>query len=298
LSFPPLSGAIYRQGRWYYCFVLVTLPELVTRLTTVLEQLAAIGVSLKPSSRFDSYIRELEAAVPLQYTTPPAVVARRWHRLLVEVGDLEQIVQSLGADPPIAGWIALLEESLSGSFLRTEEQKHSRARDIQFELLLAAVLRNCGYHPVFAEPDIRVDIAGTSIGIAAKRPRSRARLQTTVKAAAKQIIALQLQGLVAVDISVIANPEDKHLTTRDFAATHAWVAGEGSKLAKYIAATIGARFGAGNIFGVLARFSMPIWEPADRRMSFVNQWPIISLVGTADPRHKICDDLYGKLMAA
>ena len=162
-------------------------------------------------SRLPHYLREIEAALSYEYAIPPANVIGRWHRMLVDIDDLTNIVETL-CGSSLQGWRSSISSVLSGGLLRTDEIKHSRARDTQFELVLATMLARAGYHPRLEEPDLVVEIRGREIGIAAKRPRSRPKLQHVAKRAGHQIVRSNIPGIVAMDATIVANPEDKHLT--------------------------------------------------------------------------------------
>ncbi len=271
--------------------------DLLVRAELLVAQLEAAGIPVKAGSRFDQYVAELRSALPHECGSPPEAILRRWHRLLIEVEDLADIVTTLSTPPATAGWKERVRESLSGNFLRTEEVNHSRARDIQFELILAAQLRKCGYATAFQEPDVIATIEDTRIGIAAKRPRSRQKLQKVAKEAARQVIKTDTQGIVAIDVTVVANPDDRHLATNNEAATQDLIEEQGRRIGRYLAATIGSRFGTSHIFAVLSRLTIPVWVPEERMLAFANQWTIATLIGANDSRWRICEELRDKMLA-
>jgi hypothetical protein len=188
-------------------------------------------------------------------------------------------------------WNELVEQTLSGSPLRTEEANHSRARDVQFELLVAALFRRIGYSVSLEEPDIVAERNSHRIAIAVKRPRSRTKLRRNIHDAGKQIVRLNLQGLIAIDTTVLMNPADQHLTTRDAGVAYDAVTEQASNLSKYIASIAGVRFGTANIFGVLTRIAMPVWHPTDRILSFLNLWSVVGMIPPGDERRAVIEQI-------
>jgi hypothetical protein len=276
----------------------LTFTELLQRANILVQRLRSAGVDINPSSRLAAYVRELEAIIPLQYRTPPEEMLRRCHRSLIEVEDLAEAVEAVSSSPEIVGWHGLAEECVGGAFLREDDARNVRPRNAQFELVLASLLRRAGYLPEFAEPDVLVKIVGHEVAIAAKRPSSRAKVQKLAKEGAAQIIDRNLQGLVAVDMSVVANPLNKHLVSTNFAAAQRFVVEQARRLAQHVAGTIGVRFGTTHVFGAITRFTLPVWEPRQRHLSFANQWTIVALVPPSDSRRVICEDLLARGLAA
>ncbi len=274
-----------------------TLPELCDSATTLIDELRRSGVPIHPSSRLAAYQRELIKAVP-STLGPTGDQMRRWHRTLIEVNDLFTIVQQLSKPPAISGWEQRTREALSGSFLRSEDSKNTRARNTQFELVLAASFRSAGYEPKLEEPDVVVTMSVGRVGVAAKRPSSATNLGHTIRDAGRQIGALKLPGLIAVDATVLINPEDSEITTSDFEKEEARVASHAIDVAKRFAAIAGDKVGTEYVFGVMVRACVPIWEPHIPRMSFVERWPVVSLVGENDIRYQCCRDLAVNLRGA
>ena len=87
--------------------------------------------------------------------------------------------------------------------LPNEDRSHSKGRDAQFELFVAAVCQNAGLHPVAREePDVTCHIEGIKFGIAAKRIKSVTNLKKHVRKAAQQIEGAGFPGMIALDTNV------------------------------------------------------------------------------------------------
>jgi len=197
-----------------------TFPHLRDRTAALIAFLEANGVRVNPSSRLAQYLKQLNAAVAADgVTVPKGLDLAIWHRCLIEVADLDLVARSLSIAPGVKGWKEALSRALSGGVVRTDEIKHSPARDIQFELIIASMFCRAKYEVDLAEPDVVVTSETPQIGIAAKRPRSFNNLDEMIKKADKQIKGSGLQGIIALDLSIIAAPGDEHITTRDFQAT-------------------------------------------------------------------------------
>lgn len=84
-----------------------------------------------------------------------------------------------------------------------EDDRNPWARNTQFELLVAAILRLAGFASVsMSEPDIRIDSIAGSFGIAAKRLRSAKhwKWQQHVRKATRQLRHQKLQGFLAFNL--------------------------------------------------------------------------------------------------
>src|SRR5689334_10391943 len=260
----------------------ITFPQLRDRAIALLDRLGQLGVVVPPGSRLLRYLSELQTAAIEQYSDPPEAVRRVWHRLLAEVDDFETIVTSLGHRPEVEGWREKLQVALGGGVVRTDEVRHSPARDIQFELLVAAVFRRAGYAVQLAEPDILISTTIGPFGIAAKRLYSLTKVEANIRKAAKQIAGANCPGIIATDVSILINPKDVELNVRIFDAANRYVLHRATNATKHVAANVGLRVGTEAIAGVLGYAAIPTWEPTERRMSYIKRWPMLFLVGTGD----------------
>jgi hypothetical protein len=102
-----------------------------------------------------------------------------------------------------AVWIRKVETALGGHFLAADDRDDAKARSEQFELYLAAVLFAAGNPVEFAEPDLVVQTQHGRLAIAAKRPRSEAKIRKNVIKGARQVRRHAIDGVVAVDLSFV-----------------------------------------------------------------------------------------------
>lgn len=273
-----------------------TFPDLMDRTNKLIDALSNAGLTPKPTSRLIEYQRELAKAVPSK-SAPSSYQLKRWHRLLIEVSDLFMVVQELSKPPAVRGWDQKMAEVLSGAFFSSGNSTNPRPRNTQFELVVAASLRSGGYEVQLEEPDIVAEMSVGSVGVAAKRPSSVANLSHTVRDAGQQIVKFCGPGLIAVDATILVNPDDGQFTTQDFLKTEATVAAHAIDVAKRIAAIAGKKVGTEYVFGVIARVCVPTWEPHIPRMSYIERWPVVALVGENDARYHCCRDLVVRLRA-
>lgn len=98
---------------------------------------------------------------------------------------------------------AKLEMMLSGHPIERLD-KNPLARNTQFELFVAAMLRVGGLDVSFEEPDLRMQfLRNESIGVAAKRLGAAGKLERRVKGAVEQIERSEIRGLVALNLDVL-----------------------------------------------------------------------------------------------
>jgi hypothetical protein len=81
-----------------------------------------------------------------------------------------------------------------------EEKRSTKPRDFQFELLAGAIFAQTGLPTRSAEPDLRVELDGQTIGIPVKRVQSGNRLAPNITAAREQLEGQHLKGVIVVDV--------------------------------------------------------------------------------------------------
>ncbi|HWS72797.1 MAG TPA: hypothetical protein VN605_11815 [Thermoanaerobaculia bacterium] len=255
------------------------------RTAELIEFLVANGIRVHPSSRLPQYLKQLNAAAKVDgVTVPKELDLAIWHRCLIEVDDLNLVARSLSAAPEVAGWKDAVSCALRGGVVRTDEIKHSPARDIQFELIIASMFRRAAYQVELAEPDVVLTSETPPIGVAAKRPRSLNNLDNIIGDADKQIARSGLHGILALDLSLVVAPTDAHISTTDF---H-----EAFKRVKEIANGFILRNGdhvrslvdASHTFGLIAHVAVPIFDAVTPRLAYGRRWAISNLCALDDAR--------------
>ena len=264
---------------------LETFPQLRDRTAELIAFLEANGVRVHPASRLAQYLKQLTAACKADgVSVPKDLDLAIWHRSLIEVDDLNLVARSLSAAPEVKGWKEAVSRSLGGGLVRTDEIKHSPARDIQFELIIASMCRRAKYDVELAEPDVVLTSQTPNIGIAAKRPRSFNNLDRMIREADKQIAGSGLQGIVAIDLSLVVSPTDAHITTTDFQAAFDRVKAIANSFIERNGDHVRSLVNTAHTFGVLAHVAVPIFEVETPRLAYARRWALSNLCKLDDPR--------------
>jgi hypothetical protein len=271
--------------------------DLAVAAAGVLQELQQYGLRVSGAGRHSRYISELRKVAAGAVPPLPARL-ELWHRAMLELYDLVLAVRVLAKPPEAQGSRARVQETLSGGARRTDEIRHSRARDIQFEVAIATLLRQAEFHVQFAEPDVLASRGSSTFAFAAKRPRSPNKLEKSIRDANDQMIRSCRSGLIAIDISCLVSPADRTVLTRDPSADYhrlSEVAGRfGSRNAVAIRKLVDLNF----VFGVLVHVTLPVTNLEDRTLGSVRRWSVTSLVGDHDRRTKALKGLAQRLAGA
>ena len=189
--------------------------DLITRFDSLCERLQDSGIEVKPGSRFYNYRKVLETFDQVAGTKKAEDIDFRLLRQAnIEVEFLSTIVDELTSKPRPTGWEPAVEKLISGLNLPEQEGKSASPRDFQFELYVAAFSRKAGFGIELSEPDVIVSHPDLTFGIAAKRPKSLKSVERNIKKASKQIDRSMMSGVVAVDLSLAANPRNAYAVTK------------------------------------------------------------------------------------
>lgn len=172
-------------------------------LDSAIASLAAKGLSVPRRSRIQMARAALDDQRMMAALTRPGSRARRIvaevQRISVEWWMISQSVPERTQMSPRLH--ALVQRAYGGELdPMTGSDRTARARDAQFELWLAAWLAMGGCEAAIAEPDIRTDVAGRDIGIAAKRVRSRRKIMARIEKAASQVKKHAQSGMIVVQL--------------------------------------------------------------------------------------------------
>lgn len=182
--------------------------ENLREIQEIYEQFERLGVPTVPSSRINAYraaFKSLKRAVE-ENRRPDLSLAAMMLHAMVEREQLKIIVRAAAASTDRAAWDEQLRRLVSGMSIPTPGSKHSPAHDFQFETYVAAVAELSGYKVSFAEPDVIVRNGTRVFGIAAKRPRSKRRIEKNCRKAANQIRQSGMPGIIALDVSFTLYP--------------------------------------------------------------------------------------------
>lgn len=104
-----------------------------------------------------------------------------------------------------ATFLQMLRRTMGGSEVVSQDTR-TQARDTQFELYIAALLRLAGREVHFAEPDLRFTLGAIEVGVAAKRLQSGKKYGTRLKEAIRQLERAKLPGVVAFSLDQLLPP--------------------------------------------------------------------------------------------
>jgi hypothetical protein len=191
---PELSGATIGV-------VAVGLAELLAGTERLEAYAAQHLIPIPPRSRLDLYIsvvRGLASGRPAHLSLVDVGGA------MLEVRQLATIVDGLNDRPELA---ASFKRLLRGKFLTLDAPVKDEARDLQFELYVAARLALSGLRVELLEPDIVVHLGTKRLGVAAKRPRSAGGLKSAIEKGGRQLRANAVRGFLALDASMYPLPD-------------------------------------------------------------------------------------------
>src|SRR5258708_1850503 len=175
--------------------------ETMARLARVKAALTLHGIPIAPGSRlarFEPLAKRFNAK-----TLSPAYGPSRALNELLEASrdfaELATIVEHLLPPVPPAEPAVLekLRAALRGAPLPSEDANPG-ARDLQFELYIAARCRLAGIPTEIREPDSVVTSRGLTLGVAAKRAKSAKHVERLVHEGGRQLERAGLPGIVAL----------------------------------------------------------------------------------------------------
>jgi hypothetical protein len=198
--------------------------DILERLTEVMAFCSSLGLNLD-GTRFEVYGQRIERLIEeisrasiketpphlagglsdLEYFFPLTEAA--------EFGDVLPYLQTL--DPSVLR--KKIEVILRGPVLPSDEDLASnQARNILFELTLAARLWDAGFQPRLGEhPDLVCAVEGRELLFECKRPLSPGKVKKRINEAGDQlranlkVAAPGARGIIAVSVSKVLNPGDK-----------------------------------------------------------------------------------------
>jgi len=189
-----------------------------TRYTDIIADLDALREAARelrigcPSDRLGALSRRISTLQDLQGNADGLVKFSQQHGdpalawNLVEALEFSSVWKAFG--PDLSRILELLAKALEGSADPAAEGTKgdkARARNVMFELRLAAFLTLRGVAVEFREPDLRITLAGWELLIACKRPASRERVVRNVRNALSQIrkarASSRALGMVAISVS-------------------------------------------------------------------------------------------------
>ncbi|MDE0258558.1 MAG: hypothetical protein OXR82_09270 [Gammaproteobacteria bacterium] len=167
-----------------------------TRLQQAIDVLGLMGVRVKRSSRPHEALRHLKTFQNDGAFDPKIDAAKRLAEEFVLIVSAAYRCRRLGTPFSLDKMQRMLDDPLVPS------GQQSPGRDVQFELLLAAMFHLGGAEVVTGEPDLRITYREETIGVAAKRITSlnSSTLSTRVREAVRQINGSRLRGWIALNL--------------------------------------------------------------------------------------------------
>lgn len=182
----------------------------VEQAAYIVERVNALGIPVNSASRLMQMTRTLESGY-IEYGDP------RFPVVLESIRDMYQlrlIVDEMDAHRKDPRFFASVKKLLQDAAAPQDGNSNSPGRDTQFELYLAAIALRGGMMPVeYDEPDVTCNVEGVRFGIAAKRLKSLERFERRVKEGARQIRGAGLPGIIALDLTIARNPENRSITS-------------------------------------------------------------------------------------
>jgi hypothetical protein len=272
--------------------------ENLREIRDVYSQFEQLGMATIPSSRINSYRAAFESLklCAKENRRPVQSLAELVLHTTVEFAQLKTIAKAAAASPRRAAWDGQLRKLVSGMSIPTPESKHSPAHDFQFESYLAAVSELSGYDVRFAEPDVVVQGDGHDFGIAAKRPRSKRRIEKNCRKAANQITRSGLPGLVALDVSFVLYP-NQCVNTNDLAGALVFAQAASNKFVAEHYQTMRDACRDDGVLGVLVCLQLPVLNfgrDEGPQLGSVVRWLVVPCCEPNDERLKWVLEYAGK----
>lgn len=269
------------------------LQGLVSQYQKLRVGLDSYDLRIHPESRIGQFSRCIEKAAELvaQGNEKMAIQEGLFHQAATELSQLLFITRELpGFLEPIEVK-RHLQKLVDGTALPQAEIKSASSRDLQFELYMASILNRGGLNVALAEPDILVGVGRDTTGIAAKRPKSTKNFSKCIADASKQILRSGYEGIIAIDLSVIFNPENGPLNVeKPEDAVRMVVQGMQSWISHNHSALTGI-IRNDQVFGILTFWCTQTLNESTDELGFVEQIVGTNFCETHDPRFSLLHDI-------
>jgi hypothetical protein len=267
---------------------IVAYEKIIKDANRIEERLTDSGVSPSSNSRISRYRKIIESFLDIA-TGRQRQTHMDWrllHQAIFEVGQIETIIEEFLKPPISPEWRSRVSELISGQTLPQTEKEQSKARDIQFELFVAARCRAAGYLVEPKEPDILVKDEHRDFGIAAKRPKSPKTLERRIRKGSHQIDDSGMPGILAIDLSLIHNPENKILLFDKPGDDIEFVQRIADHFIQLNSRRIRSMVKLPNVFGVLVCMASLSFVPSTLQFASATRWTIANLCEMSDPHYE------------
>lgn len=181
-----------------------TWADKLARAVTALDELKSAGITVRPGSRLDralSAVRRVVEGGPLALERVRG--DREFHQGRYELGQAVRIVEGWRPELKRSAVKRRLRRMLSDPELPEDSRDETAGRDAQFELYVGGIYRSAGFAAFLDEPDLVLANVAPPLGIAAKRVKSAAKVETRARDAARQIEGSTLPGVVVLDLTEV-----------------------------------------------------------------------------------------------
>jgi hypothetical protein len=259
------------------------------RIQDAEDRLVQVGIRVPQNSRLAAYRRAVQQLIRIarhkEPVSPPDL--NLLHQAIHEIDQIVVIVEEL-AVPRVSGQIkSRLQDLVSGTVLPERKTPHTPARDAQFELYVAACCSKSGLPVRLAEPDVIVQFLGQPLAIAAKRPKSARKLESHIRKAKAQIATRGLDGLIALDMSLIHNGSNAVLEV----ATKEHAVEAVSRVADSFVDRNSARLirlaKSPKVFGLMVCVSARFFIRDIPQLSTSTRWTMTNLCDFSDRRYEV-----------
>lgn len=177
----------------------------------VLGFIRALGVEPHRDSRLMQMVRVLTASSPIvRQDDPQFEIALEAER---DITQLAFVFEHLKECPRTDEFVVMIKKLVKDSALPQSDRGHSKGRDVQFELFVAALCQASGLTPVsMEEPDVTCCVSDIKFGIAAKRLKQERNLEPRLSKAADQIANMKLPGIIALDTCIALNRNNERIS--------------------------------------------------------------------------------------
>ena len=203
----------------------------------------------------------------------------------LETADLVIAVDQLSREPQDPLWKEKLKMAIGGQGLPQQEGEESPARDIQFELTIAAMCRVAGLSVTLAEPDVVVTGMPFRFGVAAKRLKSFGSLEQHIRKARRQIVGAGLDGIIALDISSSVHQENRTIFETDAHRLTAWTEAAAGRFVDHYSPRIMRWLRERRVFGV-AVYCKALVCTREGRYGTARRWSVFNTCPQTDIRYE------------
>jgi hypothetical protein len=279
-----------------HSFTVGPYEDLLNEARQVKSRLIELGVRVPVNCRIEKYREAVErfigAATRKAPFSPNEMAILR--DAILQISDLLLITSALPGKVNDEKLQRALQDAVRGSADRRKSDRRDPL-DRQFELLIGAMCVRAGRAVDFDEPDVIVEEANVRFAIAAKRLHSEKSMEKAVRKARRQIVCRSSNGVIALDISGVINPDH---AIAIFPSQNLAIASAVHLVQRFVHERVDRLLElirSRHVCGLVAVLSIPVLVDG-MRIASVQRFQVTNTVNLADPRCKALRDLTFGLM--